>query len=44
MADPETAGMLGGISYSTQQEKDNDSRSVKYAYEIRDKAVRYMLY
>ena len=33
--------MLGGIAYSTQQEKDIESRSVKYAYEIRDRAVRF---
>ena len=34
--------MLGGISYSTEYEKDEESRSVKYAYELRDKAVRYV--
>lgn len=31
--------MLGGINYSTQSEKDEESRSVKYAYELRDKAL-----
>ena len=36
--------MLGGISYSTEYEKDEESRSVKYAYELRDKSVRYVKY
>ena len=36
--------MLGGISYSTEYEKDEESRSVKYAYQLRDKTVNYMKY
>ena len=42
--DPEKAGMLGGISYSTAEEKDNESKSVKYAYELKDRAIRFMMY
>ena len=43
--DPEKAGMLGGgISYSTADEKDMESKSVKYAYELKDKAIRFMTY
>ena len=36
--------ILGGLSYSTQGEKDEESRSVKYAFETRDKAVLFMKY
>lgn len=41
----ERKSMLGGgISYSTQFEKDEESRTVKYAYELRDKAVYFIKY
>ena len=35
--------MLGGISYSTQEEKDLESASVKYAYQHKDKALRHTI-
>ena len=42
MSEEETSNFLGGISYSTEQEKDIESRSVKHSYELRDKAVRFI--
>ena len=38
----ESTSILSGINYSTKNEKDEESRSVKYAYEVRDKAVQFM--
>ena len=32
---------INSLSYSTEAEKDIESRSVKYAYELRDKAIKY---
>ena len=42
----ESSGMLGGmgIQYSTENEKDVESRSVKFSYELKDKAARYTKY
>ena len=40
----ESDSILGGLNYSTQGEKDEESRTVKYAYEVRDKAVLFMKY
>ena len=39
--DQESTSMLGGIAYSTQEEKDQESRSVKYAYDLKDRAMRF---
>lgn len=36
--------MLGVINYSTEQEKDMESRSVKYAYQLRDNSVKFIKY
>ena len=40
----EETGMISGINYSTQSEKDMELKSVKYAYEIRDKALQHARY
>ena len=39
--DSESSSMLGGIAYSTKEEKDIESRSVKYAYDLKDKALKF---